>query len=235
MKCFSGQAQGGGSCPGCSTLVASRRRQRRCVRLQGVQFLNLPRGGIETQSGSLGSMRKKPWSQSWGAPLGAEQEGLGTLVAPAAIRSDSHNHSLIVALSSPNTTPSPYPQATPHHGPLHNSEPSPIAAHLGSPPVTGLSLHHPLAPLHMTPHQGISPSLLHPSHPLLPFPTLPTSKHSAPPPSSLCAKRKQDAWMGQTPKAFLKTNSSVRAGAGEGASSSRPQSRSPGRPPVPWP
>ena len=34
--------------------------------------------------------------------------------------------------------------------------------------------------------------------------------------------------MGQTPKAFLKTtNSSVRAGVGEGASSSQPQSRSP--------
>lgn len=38
-----------------------------------------------------------------GAPLGAEQEGLGTLVAPVAIRNDSHNHSLIVALRSPNT------------------------------------------------------------------------------------------------------------------------------------
>ena len=139
-----------------------------------------------------------------GAPLGAEQEGLGTLVAPVAIRNDSHNHSLIVALRSPNTTPSPYPQVTPHHGTLHNSEPSPIAAHLGSPPVTGLSLHHPLAPLHMTPHQGISPSL--PTPPATHcFPSQLFPPPSTPPrPHHHCAQKETGCMDGANPKGLFK-------------------------------
>lgn len=94
------------------------------MNLRGVQFWDLPGRGADTPDAELElpehAQKATAAAGGPGLPSGAEPladpEPPGALFAPATAWTDPSNNSLIVTLSSPNTSSRPYPQSTPHQG-----------------------------------------------------------------------------------------------------------------------